>query len=42
MREIVANHLLVDRFRGLTKSNLLLIDSPEKEFYTFPFALWIE
>jgi len=42
MSEIVANHLLGDRFRGLTKSNLLLVNPPEKEFYAFPFALWIE
>jgi hypothetical protein len=42
MSEIVAKHLSNDRFRGLSKSDLLPINPPNKEFYTFPFALWIE
>ncbi len=42
MSEIAANYLSVDRFRGLTKSNIVLINPHEKEFYAFPFALWIE
>ena len=42
MSEIVAEHLPHDRFRGLSKSYLLLLNLLKKGYYAFPFALWIE